>query len=77
MRIDDLAMHKALFAKSQGRILPADVGRMTLAEILTVLDDADRGPPGAVLHTTIEEAEAAARSVGAMTPLERLDHFQG
>ena len=74
-RIDQWALHKALFAKSQGHILPEHVGGMTLAEIATVLDDAERGPLGSpALEKSDVEREVSRRL--AWRPLDWLRNFE-
>jgi len=73
-RIDQLALHRALFAKSQGHILPQHVGQMTLAEIATVLDDTDR--TGGAPALTDEQFAAEVERWSRMTPAEMLRNYQ-
>ncbi len=74
-RIDQFALHRALFNKSQGHILPQHVGSMTLAEIATVLDDTERGPGGAPALTDAQ-VEAEQQRWARMTPAEMLRNYQ-
>ena len=73
-RIDQWALHKALFMKSQGHILPEHVGKMTLAEIAMVLDDADRGPYGTPALSVADAEREVGRRL-AWRPLDWLRNF--